>query len=166
MAAASGEEEESTRDLLTDLIKYRTKQEIDSNPNHVKRMIRDLSNEIKDKMDIDKPEEFKYLLGNTLALETIIQVLYQNASTKEHYIFSTITLFTYIAEMCKDVSEESHYLITENVIVVLKSSIQGQFAMLLIDKMYQHEKVKTILKRVTLCSICLGVLGLVWYLQS
>ena len=120
-----------TRDILKDLITYRiSKREIQIQcKDNVKNFIRETSDYAKAEIDIKEPLKLEYLLGNTQAVEDLMNALYQNAKTKEQYVFYTICLFTYIAELCKNVSKESHGLIIDNVIVVLKSIKHGQFTM-------------------------------------
>ena len=73
-----------------------------------------MSDQVKDEIDIEKPLELEYLLGNIQALEDLINVLYINAKSEEQYLFYTLALFTYIAELCKKVSKQSHGLIVES----------------------------------------------------
>ncbi len=157
-----------TRELLKDLIHYRsrTNDATESNPNPIQRMVREISDEMKEQLDIHEPDKLKYLLGNPLALETLFHYVYQEVVTDEQYVFATMAVFTYIAEMCKDVSEDCHSLILDNVIVVLKSSLKGQHVMLLIVRLYDRARMKTTVKKIMLCTLCFGVLGLIWWRTS
>ena len=143
------------RDILKDLITYRISKREDQIKckDNVKNFIRKTSDYAKAEIDIKEPLKLEYLLGNTQAVEDLMNALYQNAKTKEQYVFYTICLFTYIAELCKNVSKESHSLIIDNVIVVLRSIRHGQFTMSLFQKMYEWEKTKVTLKRVALCAV-------------
>ena len=87
-------------------------------------------------------------------------VLYQCVETEEQYVLYTICLFTYIAELHGNVSKDSHRIITDNVTVVLKSTMQGQFAMYLFQKIYDRQKTKAILKRVAFCAV-----GILWFVK-
>ena len=43
-----------------------------------------------------------------------------HAETEEQHVLYTVCLFTYVAELCKNVQVESHRIVADNVIVVLK----------------------------------------------
>ena len=155
-----------TRDILKDLITYRiSKREIQIQcKDNVKNFIRKTSDYAKAEIDIKESLKLEYLLGNLQALEYLMNALYQNAKTKEQYVFYTICLFTYIAELCKNASKESHRLIADNVIVVLKSNLQGQYVLHLFQKMYEWEKTKSTLKKITLCAAV--TVGIFWFMKK
>lgn len=148
-----------TRELLRDLILYRTRgDDGPSNPDPIQRMVRKMSEDVRESLDIS--ENDKLIVGDTKALEKVLKVLYQEPITDVQCIFNTICLFTYIAEVCNDLSEDSIPLMTDNVIVVLKSSTQGQRFMSLVYRMYRDEKVMGVAKSAVLCAVCLTMFGL------
>ena len=154
------------RDILKDLITYRiSKSEVQIQcKDNIKNFIRKTSDRIKLEMDLDEPVRLEFILGNLQALEDLITVLFLKAETDEQYVIYTICLFTYIAELCKNVSKESHRLIADNVIVVLKSNTKGQLVLHLFQKMYEWEKTKSTLKKITLCAAV--AVGIFWFMKK
>lgn len=159
--------EDITRELLKDIILYRTsKQLTDKCKTPLKQMLREISDFMKSDMEnIKEPMKLEYLLGNTLALENLILELYRHAESKEQHILYTVALFTYIAEMCKNVSEESQPLIVDNVIVTLKSTLKGKFSMYILHRINEWENVKKVLINLAFCTfIMFG--GLIWFMKK
>ena len=66
--------------------------------------------------------------------------------------------------MCKNVQVESRDLIADKVIYVLKSTEKGLFALSLFQKMYDREKTKTTLKKVTLLMVLTA--GVLWFVKK
>ena len=128
----------------------------------VKKRVRKLSDKIKIEMNVKyKPKD---LLTNAEALKAVIYSLYLHAETEEQHVLYTVCLFTYVGKLCKNLSEESHGLITDKVIYVLKSTEKGLFAMSLFQKMYDWEKTKTTLKKVALLAFLTA--GVLWFMKK
>ena len=88
--------ESVTKDILKDLIAYRTSTPLNDCTDSVEQRIRKLSDKIKIDMGVkDKPED---LLTNMQALEGVIRSLYLHAETEEHHVLYSVCLFTYVAE--------------------------------------------------------------------
>ena len=155
--------ENETKDILKDLIKYRASSK--GHPPHctVKVTMRKISEKIKIEMDMNDPFKPEDLLANVQALEGVIHALYMHAETEEQHILYTVCLFTYVAELCKNVQVESHRIVADNVIVVLKSTVKGRIAMSLFRRMNDREKTKTILKRAFIMGT--AVIGTLWLLR-
>ena len=109
----------------------------------------------------DKPND---LLTNVEALKAVIRSLYLHAETEEQHVLYTVCLFTYVSKLCKNLSVGSHELIADKVIYVLKSTEKGLFALSLFQKMYDREKTKTTLKKVTLLMVLTA--GVLWFVKK
>ena len=133
--------EKATKDILKDLIAYRASSAGHESNCKVKNRMREMSDKIKLEMDVKEPLKLEYLLGNVQALEDLITVLYLHAKTEEQQVLFTVGLFTLIAESCKNVSKDSHRIVVDNAIVILKSTVKGRFTMSAFDQMYAREKV-------------------------
>ena len=151
-----------TKDILKDLIAYRTSTSMSACTDSVKKRVRKLSDKIKIDMGVkDKPND---LLTNVEALKAVIRSLYLHAETEEQHVLYTVCLFTYVSKLCKNLSVGSHELIADKVIYVLKSTEKGLFAMSLFQKMYDREKIKATLKKVTLLIILTA--GVLWFAKK
>ena len=151
-----------TKDILKDLIAYRTSTSMSACTDSVKKRVRKLSDKIKIDMGVkDKPND---LLTNVEALKAVIRSLYLHAETEEQHLLYTVCLFTYVAEMCKNLSVGSHELIADKVIYVLKSTEKGFFALSLFQKMYDREKTKATLKEVALLMVLTA--GVLWFVKK
>ena len=134
--------ENVTKDILKDLIKYRASPNSHLPDFPLKVRMRKISEKIKIEMDVKDPFKPEDLLTNLQALEGVIHALYLHAETEEQHVLYTVCLFTYVAELCKNVQVESHDLIADKVIYDLKSTEKGLFALSLFQKMYDREKTK------------------------
>ena len=155
--------ENETKDILKDLIKYRASSKGHPPDCTVKVTMRKISEKIKIEMDMNDPFKPEDLLANVQALEGVIHALYMHAETEEQHVLYTVCLFTYVAELCKNVQVESHRIVADNVIVVLKSTVKGRIAMSLFRRMNDREKTKTILKRAFIMGT--AVIGTLWLLR-
>ena len=153
-----------TKDILTDLIAYRTSTSLSDCTDSVKKRMRKLSDRIKIEMDVKDPLTPTDLLTNVEALEAVIRSLYLHAETEEQYVLYTVCLFTYVGKLCKNLSVETHELIADKVIYALKSTGKGLFAMYLFQKMYDREKTKTTLKKVALLAVLRA--GVLWFAKK
>ena len=155
--------ENETKDILKDLIMYRASSKCHPPSCTVKVKMRKMSDKIKIEMDVKDPFKPEDLLANVQALEGVIRALYLHAETQEQHVLYTVCLFTYIGELCKNVPVESHRIVVNNVIVVLKSTVKGRIAMSLFRQMNDRERTKTILKR----AFIMGTLaiGTLWLLR-
>ena len=156
--------ENVTKDILKDLIKYRASPKSHPPDFPLKVTMRKISEKIKIEMDVKDPFKPEDLLTNVQALEGVIHALYLHAETEEQHLLYTVCLFTYVAEMCKNVQVKSRDLIADKVIYVLKSTEKGLFALSLFQKMYDREKTKTTLKKVTLLMVLTA--GVLWFVKK
>ena len=156
--------ENVTKDILKDLIKYRASPKSHPPDFPLKVTMRKISEKIKIEMDVKDPFKPEDLLTNLQALEGVIFALYLHAETEEQQVLYTVCLFTYVAELCKNVQVESRDLIADKVIYVLKSTEKGLFALSLFQKMYDREKTKTTLKKVTLLMVLTA--GVLWFVKK
>ena len=154
--------ESVTRDILNDLIAYRTSTPLNDCTGSLKKRIRKLSDKIK--IDSGVKDKSEDLLANAQALKGVIHALYLHAETEEQHVLYAVCLFTYVAELCKNVQVGSHELIADKVIVVLKSTVKGRIAMSLFRRMNAREKTKTILKKVALLAIITA--GVLWFVKK
>ena len=151
-----------TKDILKDLIAYKTSTSLNDSTDSVKKRIRKLSDKIKIDMGVkDKPND---LLTNAQVLKAFIRSLYLHAKTEEQHVLYTVCLFTYVGKLYKDLSVGSHELLADKVIYVLKSTEKGLFAMSLFQKMYDREKTKTTLKKVALLMVLTA--GVLWFVKK
>lgn len=153
-------------DLLRDLVTYRTHTSIhkDTKPDHIKRFIREMSDRVMENTDIDTLVTSENPLEDKTALHSLIQEVYKYSNNKQTYIFRTVCLFTYIAEMCVNLPEERHPVIVHNVTGVLMSLPQGWNAISVFQEMYEWERTKVVAMRVIICSLCIATV-LVWMMR-
>ena len=156
--------ENVTKDILKDLIVYRTSTSLSECTDSVKKRMRKLSDKIKIEMDVKDPLTPTDLLTNVEAPKAGIRSLYLHAETEEQYVLYTVCLFTYVGKLCKNLSVETHELIADKLIYVLKSTVKGRIAMSLFPKMYEREKTKTTLKKVALLAVLTA--GVLWFAKN
>ena len=97
-------------------VAYRTSTSLRNFTYVVKERLRKLSHKITLEMDI-KLEDF---LADDQALAAVIHELNLQSETAEYHALYTVCLFTYVGEWSKNVSIESHELIPERVIYIIK----------------------------------------------
>ena len=89
-----------TKDILKDLIAYRTWTSLNDCTDSVKKRVRKLSDKIKIDMGVkDKPED----LLTKKPLKAVIRSLYLHAGTEEQHVLYTVCLFTYVGKLFKNV---------------------------------------------------------------
>ena len=155
--------ENETKDILKDLTKYSASSKDHPPDCTVKVTMRKISEKINIEMDVKDPFKPEDLLASVQALEGVIQALYLYAETEEQHVLYTVCLFTYVAELCKNVQVELHRIVADSLIVVLKSTVKGRIAVSLFRQMNDRERIKTILKRAFMTGTV--VISTLWLLR-